>query len=307
MERINDPFGRKLLKLKYFGSIMGHGSDLLSRPLSAQLGRSGIVYIADRQTPPPNLPLAALVTGRIGAYDKTNGRFLFTFSETTPGHKLDLPSSIAINPKDGNVFVADYNKKAVYEFTPKGKFVRDIAAPAQTKGIWAPAAIAFDGKGNLYVVDVASVQRVIIFDGTGKVRTMFGGTGSAAVVSDKPGKFWYPAGIAVAANGWIFVSDSQNRRIQLFDENGRFQRIIDTGGLPRGIAIAPDNLLVVANLTDERFVIFDPDGRALQTYGEGGFKAGQFAGPNDISIDPKTAWVYVVDRDNNRVQVWGSK
>lgn len=303
----SDPLGRKLLRLKYLGAItgtpalrtesefnrrIGPDGSLLSAPLAVELGTDGTVFVADQ----PN--------SRIEAFDPDNGKFLFQFNVTTPGRILDVPAYLAVNPINGNVFVSDWGYKSLYEFTPKGRFVREIPPPAKIGRDWAPTAITFDSRGNLYVVNVVPKHQVIVFDGTSKVRKVFGDTGVAKYPRDKLGKLWYPAGIAVVSNGWVFVSDSQNRRLQLFDENGKFQRMIFVGGNPRGLAVAPNNLIILADAHNHYFAIYTPEGKILKTYGTEGYKAAQFADPNDAAIDPKTARVFVTDPDNNRVQVW---
>jgi len=103
------------------------------------------------------------------------------------------------------------------------------------------------------------------------------------------------------------VADTQNRRIQVFDSDGEFQRMIYTGGLPRGVAIAPTGLLVVSDNYNHNVSIYTPQGKVLQQYGIRGYKRGQFESPTDIALDGKSGWVFIVDLTNNRVDVWAPK
>lgn len=303
----NGVLAKKLERLGYYGSITGAKGQALSKPLAVAVGPGGRVYVADRKQPPPNIPLAALVTGRIQVFREKDGKFLFGFNRTTGNRALDLPSSIAVNPKDGNLFICDAGNKAVYEFTATGEFVRGIKMPREAGKAWSPVAVAIDGAGDLYVLDVGSKHRVIVFEGTAKVRKIFGKKGAATGPGAKPGSLWYPVGIAVASNGWVFVSDNRNQRIQLFDEEGEFERIIYTGGLPRGLAVAPDGLILVADIESSEFDLYTPEGEILRRYGEAGFRKGQFATPNGVALDAKSGWVFVADTQNNRVEVWAPR
>lgn len=304
-----DVLARKLLSLEYVGSITGHDRDgtLLTKPLAVTMAADGTVYVADRKVPPRDIPFALLVTGRVQAFRQKDGKFLFGFNRTGPRSALDLPVSLAVNPKGGNLFVADAAKNAVYEFTAKGKFVREILPPDAIDRDWDPASVAFDTEGNLRVLDVAQKQRVIMFEGAKRVRRVFGKKGEADGPDDKPGQFFFPAGLAVAPNGWMCVSDSRNRRLQMFDEAGDFEQMIVTGGFPRGIAIAPNGLILYADAQRQDFGLVTAEGDVLQHYGVSGFKNGQFNGPNDVALDPKTGWAFVVDTGNNRVQAWAPK
>lgn len=79
-----------------------------------------------------------------------------------------------------------------------------------------------------------------------------------------PGQFRSPSGVAVDAAGDVYVSDTNNHRIQVFDMYGTFKR----------------------------------------QFGSSGSTAGRFAFPHGIAIDDASGTLYVADRDNHRVQVF---
>jgi len=300
----DDPLGTKLKRLAYFGSITGHNDNLLSKPLAVAVA-SGVVYVVDRKTPPPDLPLPALVTGRVQAFREKDGKFLYAFNRAGPRRALDQPSSIAIHPKTRNLFVSDYGHKAVLQFKPKGQFVGEIKPPGGAVKSWAPAAIAFDSEGNLYVLDSSPKRaRVVALQGTTRLRKTIGRIGAAKEPEEKPGQFWYPAGLAIARDGSIFVSDSLNKRIQVFDESGAFRKILYTGGQPRGIVSAPDGLLVVPDAYMHQLLLYSPDGKEIADFGEEGYNGGRFTSPNGVALDAQKAWVFVADPGTNRVEVW---
>jgi hypothetical protein len=70
--------------------------------------------------------------------------------------------------------------------------------------------LAVDGEDHLYVVD-ARFEAVQIFDAEGTLLLTFGEEGHA------PGQFWLPNGIFIDHNNRLWVADSYNRRVQVFD------------------------------------------------------------------------------------------
>ncbi len=300
----DDPLGTRLKRLTYFGSITGHNDNLLSKPLGVAVA-AGVVYIVDRKTPPPNLPLPSLVTGRVQAFREKDGKFLYAFNRAGPRRALDQPSSIAIHPKTGNLFVADYGHGEVLQFKPRGQFVGEVKPPGGAVPAWSPAAIAFDAEANLYVLDSGPKRaRVVALEGTSRLRKVIGGIGSSKEPEGNPGRFWYPAGVAVARDGSIFVSDSLNKRIQVFDADGALRKIIYTGGQPRGIVSAPNGLLIVPDAYTHEFVLYSPDGDQIANFGEEGYNGGRFTSPNGVALDAQKAWIFIADPGTNRVEVW---
>ncbi|MDE2085823.1 MAG: 6-bladed beta-propeller [Xanthomonadaceae bacterium] len=128
----------------------------------------------------------------------------------------------------------------------------------------------------------------------------WGGAGTA------PGRFQDPIGIAVA-DGKVFVADSRNHRIEVFDRNGRFLHTIGhagsgPGGLgrPMNLAVA-DGKLYVADYWNDDIQIFSLDGTPLQTIGRGGAGPGQLQAPSGVAVRPNGN-LLVADFYNQRVQ-----
>jgi DNA-binding beta-propeller fold protein YncE len=92
---------------------------------------------------------------------------------------------------------------------------------------------------------------------------MEGNTGGQA--TGDPGVFFGPRGIAADKDGRVLVSDTGNKRVQIFDTNGVYQAEFGTGGMtdgaldePVGIAFGPDGLAYVADTWNLRVDVFDP-------------------------------------------------
>ena len=113
------------------------------------------------------------------------------------------------------------------------------------------------------------------------------------------GQFYEPWGVAVDGSGNIYVADTWNGRIQVFDGQGNFLRkwgafaiASGDGGDPnalfgpRGLAFDLDGNLVVADTGNKRIVRFRPTGEFVDQVGGGGVVAGRFEEPTDVGVDP---------------------
>jgi sugar lactone lactonase YvrE len=131
------------------------------------------------------------------------------------------------------------------------------------------------------------------------------------------GQFNYPTNLALDSTGRLFVSDSLNFRVQVFDADLRPVRTIGKKGdlpgyfaQPKGIALDTENHLYVLDAQFENVQLFNPMGQILMDFGEEGHGPGQFWLPPSIFINqtPSTAnpanRIYIADSYNRRIQVF---
>jgi sugar lactone lactonase YvrE len=272
------PDGNELRAPTFLYSFAGQEPNRLQEPIGI-LADGGEVLVADGKL------------GEILVF-REDGTFVRAFGKG----KLQTPLYLAKNPKDGNLYVADRRLRAVLIFTREGEFVRefDPALPKtelptfDTKGHqWVPIAMDFAPDGSMYILEYLNGQRMLVFGPGGAFVRSIGGTGVASKPTDIPGRFQFPNSVKVR-NGEVFVADSNNRRIQVFDLAGGFKRIIQASGLPRGIAFLPrpsnatsettDKLVVVDTLSHDG-TIFGADGARILKFGERGVLDGQFNFP----------------------------
>ena len=125
------------------------------------------------------------------------------------------------------------------------------------------------------------------------------------------GTFYEPWGIAVGADGSVFVADTWNHRIQKFTADGQFVNMWGYFGQadtpfaiwgPRDIAIDGNDHLFVTDTGNKRVVIYDEDGNYINQFGSVGLEPGQFDEPVGIAVD-KDGLVYIADTWNQRIQV----
>ena len=128
---------------------------------------------------------------------------------------------------------------------------------------------------------------------------------------DMPGLL-APRGIAVSQNGEIFVAETENNRISVWDENGTLIRGWGSNGAndgqfkkPTGIA-SFEGKVYVTEWEGHRIQVFDKNGTFLRKWGGYGTADGQFKNPWGIAVDRDAngTQVYVTDHYNHRVQVF---
>ncbi|HAK59476.1 MAG TPA: hypothetical protein DCO77_03700, partial [Nitrospiraceae bacterium] len=111
-------------------------------------------------------------------------------------------------------------------------------------------------------------------------------------------------------NGKVYVTDTSNFRVQVFDQDGKFLMKVggvgDTPGAftrPKGLGIDSEGNVYVADAAFNNVQMFDENGRLLLYFGGIGKSPGFFLMPAGLSVDEKDR-VYVADSLNGRVQVF---
>ena len=195
-------------------------------------------------------------------------------------------------------FVADSGLGKVIAFDEKGKLRFEI-----TKDLERPSGLAVLGD-QLFIADSQQHHILICNTRTGSLISRFGQRGSG------PAEFNFPTHIAAAPGGKILVTDSLNYRVEVFDQTGRFERIIGSAGdgpgnfsRPKGVASDNVGHAYVVDAVFDNVQIFDEQGRLLLNWGETGSEPGQFWLPNAIAITRKNE-IYVADSYNGRIQVF---
>ncbi len=194
------------------------------------------------------------------------------------------------------------------------------------KPLLAPRAVAAGPDGERVIADSGN-HRIVVLDRNGNFVRAFGSlcklnennAGCVDPDGDGPlaagdGQFNEPWGIAVDKAGQIFVADTWNGRIEVFDKEGKFLRkwgyfnttngeLGDANALfgPRGLAVDTEGNLLVADTGNKRIIRFKPDGSLLQQVGGGGVVGGRFEEPVGVTVASDGS-VLVADTWNRRVQ-----
>ena len=165
-----------------------------------------------------------------------------------------------------------------------------------------PHGATVDTDGNLWVTDARGEggkgHQVFKFDRNGRVLMTLG---KAGVSGSGPELFDQPTDVVIAANGDIFVADSQrngkNNRIVKFTKDGKFIKEWGRKGTgpgeisePHTIALDSRGRLFVGDRENNRIQIFDQEGKLLDEWR-------QFGRPSGISIT-KDDTIYVADSES---------
>lgn len=118
-----------------------------------------------------------------------------------------------------------------------------------------------------------------------------------------------PFAIAVDnRTGNVFVTDSKNQRVVVFDDTGAFLRAFGSAGdgpgqfqRPTGVAIGPEGAVYVADAFQDRIQKFDDEGNFVGQWGEHGKDDDEFDGPHGLAVDGQGR-VYVADFVNKGVK-----
>jgi DNA-binding beta-propeller fold protein YncE len=262
----------------------------LRKPYGITTDSKGRIYAADTEL---------TVVFVVDPAAKTVGRI-----EGNSRAPMALPVGVAIDSED-RLYVSDAQLHTITCFSPSLKAIARFG----TASLERPGGIAIDRPRNrLYVAD-AKESRIAIFD-TKKLALIgyLGKPGSGK--TQEKGTFAGPTNVAVDAQGNIYVADTLNCRVQIFESTGKFVRMFGTQGdrpgefiRPKGIALDSEGHVYVADAEFNNFQIFSPEGQPLLAVGALGTAPGEFGLIAGLHIDSKDR-IYTTEMYVGRIQVF---
>jgi DNA-binding beta-propeller fold protein YncE len=178
-----------------------------------------------------------------------------------------------------------------------------------TDGMVEPSDLAIDTQNRLLYVSDVSLDQVLVYDAdTLKLKRKMGTTGHKHELTT-PGDFAKPTGVAVDKEGNLYVADTLNDRIEVFDADGVFLRTWGKNGdgpgyfaRPKGVAVDSDGHVWVADGMQDRVQVFTNEGQLLITMGGHGLLPGQFQGLVNVASDNRRNRIYTSEIYPGRVQ-----
>lgn len=272
-------------KPKFMFNLWGNESETFVRPLDVTVMDNKIYALDSRNF--------------IWVYDNT-GKYITRFAGA--GQKKEqLLDPQSLTSYNGNIYVADMRKRKVVVYTGDGKFVGYFAE----NYLNAPYYIRFiDGK--FYIQEGFHVK---VFDTGGKMLADIGGRGV------EKGQFGVNIGVTADKDGNIYVMDTGNYRIQVFDPQGNFK--FSWGRRPgieppsgeetpeydytRGIAFDKAGYIWVARPMSRMVSVLDPqNGKKLADLKDVEAEGRPFGGPTNLFIDQDNR-LFVVDQVGRRI------
>ena len=237
---------------------------------------------------------------RIAHYAK-NGAYLGTFAEN-PG---SAPYGMGMDPRNGNIYLADTDRGIIKKFDPSGNFLLKWGALGTGVGKFQyPSRVAVASDGRVYVGD-SWADEIVVHDPVGKELFTFGTTGTAN------GQLQDPHGMAFDGQDRLFVVDSMNFRIQVFDKAGNFLYKFGSKGTGpgqfrgdlRGLAIdKAKGWVYVVDAGGNKIHKYTLSGSFLTSWGGDGTGPGQFVdGGREATVDGDGN-LWVGDMPNYRAQ-----
>jgi DNA-binding beta-propeller fold protein YncE len=205
---------------------------------------------------------------------------------------------------DDRLFVSDGKMHRVLVFSPKHELENQI-----TEGLVDPVGLAIDTTNRfLYVVDTQQDQ-VLVYDADSFKLLRRIGTGGKDHFLTSPGNFGAPQGVALDKDGNVYVTDTLNNRVEIFDADGNFISLFGKHGdgpgyfsRPKGIALDVDGHIWVADEMEDRLQVFNREGQLLTYIGTGhGNLPGQFKALVGVAIDKQNR-VFTTEQYPGRVQ-----
>ncbi|WP_230742746.1 OmpL47-type beta-barrel domain-containing protein [Methanooceanicella nereidis] len=241
---------------------------------------------------------------------RVNSTDIYSFSKKW-GQPSDIisssyPLSVIVNGS-GNVFVSGFNmymdnnvyktKSFIYVFNPDGTYQESLILGESTNFMEnLPLDMAFNSSGYMFVTEPVDV---VVYSPDLSYYGRFG------VMGNGTGEFLLAMGIDIdQSNDHIYVADSYNNRIQVFDSDYNF---VDTWGMggtepgnftrPFDLAINSSGYVYVADYGNKRVQVFSSDGSLVSAW------SSDPGGVSGIAINDSD-FVYVTNDLSDNVSVF---
>ncbi len=228
----------------------------------------------------------------------SKGNFLRSWGEGVFSHR---PHGLTLGPDD-TLYCTDDGDHTVRQCTYEGKVLMTIGVPGKPAERYSGnpfnrcTHVALDPKtGEIYVSDGYGNSRIHKFTPNGKLLFSWGAAGT------DPGEFNIPHNIVTDKDGYVYVADRENHRVQVFDSKGKFETQWNNLHRPCSLVISKDQHIYIGELsagmavnrytpnTGPRTTVMNPKGKRLARIGHlgHGLGVGQFVSPHGLSMDSR--------------------
>jgi peptidylamidoglycolate lyase len=263
------------------GQVSGVGVD--------SQGQVFVFHRAERVWQGENFGLDKIAAATVAVLDGESGALISQWGADT----FVIPHSLTID-QDDNLWLTDVGLHQVFKFDRAGNLLLVLGEPGvpgnDETHFNMPTDVAIAADGSFYVSDGYGNARVIHFSATGEFLRQWGTAG------DGPGQFSVPHGLALDAQGQVYVADRGNARLQIFTAEGEWVTTWAGGelGRPWTVRLGPDGAVYVVDGGDQRefwpdrgrVLKLDDTGNLLAAFGAYGAEPGQFIWPHALALAP---------------------
>ncbi|MHC5026743.1 MAG: NHL repeat-containing protein [Planctomycetota bacterium] len=217
---------------------------------------------------------------------------------TTPEQAMLSPYGVCTDGGD-RLFVSDSGGQIVHVFDLERRRYDRWPVDETTPTFGQPLGLAWDAHGDRLLVADAVTGSIVTLNAAGQVRETLGAEHLVR-----------PSGVAVDADGRIYVSDAGAHRVIVLDRSGALVGQIGDRGVAPGNFNFPTNVCVddvgrvyVADSLNFRIQIFDENLEPLRTVGAQGDRPGYFSQPKGVALD-SDGHLYVVDAHFETIQIF---
>jgi sugar lactone lactonase YvrE len=211
----------------------------------------GLVYAFQRADRDTKAPANVLVFNADGRFLRSMAREVFR-----DPHGLRIL-------RDGAIWATDRRMHQIFKLDSEGRVLfslgkKDVAGDmTSTDAFNGPADVAMAENGELFIADGEGPNtRIVKLSKDGTFIKMWGAKGA------EPGQFQTPHCVVTDSRGRIWVCDRGNKRVQIFDRDGKFLEQSTEFGAPAAIYITKDNTVyVAAGAPDSSVTIATLDGK----------------------------------------------
>lgn len=204
------------------------------------------------------------------------------------------PHGMRLDP-EGNIWTTDVNGHTVRKMNLEGEVLLTIGTHGQEGEpedglLFEPTDLTINDQGEVFILvgHGRGTPQLLKYDRHGNFMMKWGGPGTG------PGQFDTPHSIVVDDEGLIYVADRQNRRIQIFNDEGDYIKEWHYKGLPCGLHFDEDGTLWMVSGFSGEILKLDENGKVLAATGEPGKKLGEFGEAHYMTIAPGGV-IYVAD------------
>lgn len=263
---------------------------LFKNPLAVAVDGSDVAFIIDRSD---------LKVKRINAEGRSLG--WRPSGKGFPGFKA--PVGIAVDAQE-QVYITDSKRHGIFKFDNRGQFIQGWGSEGSgDRQFRIPKSIAVNSQNEVFVVDSGNscVKR---FSDKGAFKQKIGKQGPS------DGEFISPLALALNLNDELFVLD--RTRLQKFSPEGTFvstKRLAELGKpgikIPQAIQIDKMGYIYLSDSGNHTVVKLNSAGSLIAQWGGYGARDGRLNYPAGLALNSNND-VLVVERDNNRVQIFGA-